>query len=216
MDPSGSADLMPLPAAARLIEFKLVPSASQARGNGQALALAKPGNDESADRPEPVATAFLRGRYQGLDDARTEFEAKLKAAEESFEERLAAERAAWVTEQGVQLAEKITAAVDTLTNDIGDSVAAILAPFLEEKLRVRIVEELLRSLEKVLKGGRPATLKISGPDDLLQLLRQTLGASSSAIEFEATDAVDVRVVADHTIIETQLEAWLQRISGQGE
>jgi hypothetical protein len=216
MDPSGSADLMPLPAAARLIEFKLVPSASQARGNGQALALAKPGNDESADRPEPVATAFLRGRYQGLDDARTEFEAKLKAAEESFEERLAAERAAWVTEQGVQLAEKITAAVDTLTNDIGDSVAAILAPFLEEKLRVRIVEELLRSLEKVLKGGRPATLKISGPDDLLQLLRQTLGASSSAIEFEATDAVDVRVVADHTIIETQLEAWLQRISGRGE
>jgi hypothetical protein len=207
---------MPLPAAARLIEFKLVPSASQARGNGQALALAKPGNDESADRPEPVATAFLRGRYQGLDDARTEFEAKLKAAEESFEERLAAERAAWVTEQGVQLAEKITAAVDTLTNDIGDSVAAILAPFLEEKLRVRIVEELLRSLEKVLKGGRPATLKISGPDDLLQLLRQTLGASSSAIEFEATDAVDVRVVADHTIIETQLEAWLQRISGRGE
>jgi hypothetical protein len=81
---------------------------------------------------------------------------------------------------------------------------------------VRIVEELLRSLEKVLKGGRPATLKISGPDDLLLSIRQTLGESSAAIEFEATDDVDVRVVADHTVIETQLEAWLQRISGRGE
>jgi len=207
---------MPQPAAARLIEFKLVPNSGQARAGAQALALSRPGSEDADDKPEPVATAFLRGRYQGLDDARAEFEAKLKAAEESFEERLATERAAWVAEQGAQLAEKINAAVDTLSNDIGDSVAAILAPFLEEKLRVRIVEELLRSLEKVLKGGRPATLKISGPDDLLQLIRKTLGASSSAIEFEATDAVDVRVVADHTIIETQLEAWLQRISGQGE
>jgi hypothetical protein len=204
---------MPLPAAARLIEFKLVPGAGHGRG-AQSLALAKPEVEE--DKPEPIATAFLRGRYQGLDDARAEFEEKLKAAEEAFEERLTAERAAWVTEQGAELAAKIATAVDTLSNDIGDSVAAILSPFVEEKLRVRIVEELLRSLEKVLKGGRPATLKISGPDDLLQVIRQTLGASSSAIDFEATDAIDVRVVADHTIIETQLEAWLQRISGQGE
>ena len=206
---------MPLPAAARLIEFKLVPGSGQARG-AQSLALAKPDVDESGDRPEPIATAFLRGRYQGLDDARAEFEAKLKAAEEAFEERLVAERAAWVAEQGAELAAKITTAVDMLSDDIGDSVAAILSPFLEEKLRVRIVEELLRSLEKVLKGGRPATLKISGPDDLLQIIRQTLGASSSAIDFEATGEVDVRVVADHTIIETQLEAWLQRIGGEGE
>jgi hypothetical protein len=205
---------MPQPAATRLVEFKIVPNAIPPRVGGRAGIFSKPVED-SDEKPEPVATAFLRGRYQGLDDARAEFEAKLKAAEESFEERLAAERASWAAEQGALLADKITTAVDSLSNDIGDSVAAILAPFLEEKLRVRIVEELLRSLEKVLKGGRPATLKISGPDDLIQVIRQTLGASSSAIEFEVTDAVDVQVVADHTIIETQLEAWLQRISGEG-
>jgi hypothetical protein len=215
MDPSGSENLMPQPAAARLVEFKVVPSAISQRANGQTIAFSKP-VEEAEEKPEPVATAFLRGRYQGLDDARTEFEAKLKAAEESFEERLAAKRTAWVAEQGALLADKITTAVDSLSNDTGDSVAAILAPFLEEKLRVRIVEELLRSLEKVLKGGRPAILKISGPDDLLQIIRQTLGKSSSAFEFEATETVDVQVVADHTIIETQLEAWLQRISGEAE
>jgi len=207
---------MPLPAAARLVEFKLVPGATQLRGGAQALARSKPGVEDSDDKPEPIAAAFLRGRYQGLDDARAEFEAKLQAAEASFEERLVAERALWTVEQGGQLAERIGIAFEALNTEVGDSVAAILAPFLEEKLRVRIVEELLRSLEKVLKGGRPATLKISGPDDLLQSIRQTLGESSAAIEFEATDDVDVRVVADHTIIETQLEAWLQRISGRDE
>ena len=206
---------MPQPAAARLIEFKVVSNGVPSRTGGPAIAFSKAVEDTD-EKPEPVATAFLRGRYQGLDDARAEFEAKLKAAEEAFEERLAAERAAWVVGQGALLADKITTAVDSLSNDIGDSVAAILAPFLEEKLRVRIVEELLRSLEKVLKGRRPTTLKISGPDDLLQIIRQTLGASSSAFDFEVTDAVDVQVVADHTIIETQLEAWLQRISGPGE
>jgi hypothetical protein len=215
MDPSGSEKLMPLPAAARLVEFKVVASSASPRAGGQTVAFAKPAED-SQEKPEPVATAFLRGRYQGLDDARAEFEARLKAAEASFEERLASERALWVAAQGAVLADKVATAVDALSTDIGDSVAAILTPFLEEKLRLRIVEELLRSLEKVLKGGRPAVLKISGPDDLLQFIRETLGASSSAIEFEVTDAVDVRVVADHTVIETQLEAWIKRISGEGE
>ena len=141
---------------------------------------------------------------------------KLVEAETAFEERLVAERSHWTSDQGATLAKSIDRAFETLNSDVGDAVAAILAPFVEETLRKRIVEELLRTLEKVLKGGRPTTLKMSGPDDLLDFIRQSLGNSSAAIEFETTNDIDVRVVADRTVIETQLEAWLQRISGRSE
>jgi hypothetical protein len=216
MDSSRSAILMPLPAAARLVEFTL-PAADQPRPGVVVFASPKTQAEVLVDdHAEHVAEAFLRGRNEGLDTARAEFKSKLEEAEAAVEERLVATRSLWASEQGAGLAERIDRGFETLNNDVGDAVAAILAPFVEATLRARIVEELLRTLEKVLKGGRPTTLKISGPEDLLESIRQSLGGSSAAIEFEATNAVDVRVVADRTVIETQLEAWLQRISGRSE
>ena len=207
---------MPVPAAARLVEFKLVATPEPQRSGIQTFPRPKPPAEAAAEREAArVAEAFLRGKYEGLDSARVEYERKLAEAEAAFEERLAVQRALWVSEQGTAFAARIDNAFDSLGNDVGDAVAAILAPFLEGSLRARIVEELLRTLAKVLKGGKPASLKITGPDDLLDSIRRALGDSAAAIEFEATGDVDVRVVADSTVIETQLEAWLQRISGRG-
>jgi hypothetical protein len=205
---------MPGPAAARLVEFKVVPVAEPRSGiQTFPRPIASPSTpiDREAER---VAEAFLRGRNEGLEAARLEYASKLEEAERSFEERLAAQRSLWAAEQGAGLAERIDGAFEALSTDVADAVTAILTPFVEQALRTRIVEELLRTLEKVLKGGRPASLKISGPGDILDSIRRTLGESASAIEFDATSDLDVRVVADRTVIETQLEAWLQRISGR--
>jgi hypothetical protein len=209
---------MPLPAAARLVEFSTTLSSEQPRRGIQTFTRSVPPAVEVVvDREaERVAAAFLRGRNEGLDTARSEYQSKLAQAEASFEERLAAQRSLWAGDQGAALSERIDLAFEALGTDVGDAVAAILAPFVEETLRARIVEELLRTLEKTLKGGRPASLKMSGPEDILESIRRTLGDSAAAIEFEATDDIDVRVVADRTVIETQLEAWLRRISGRNE
>jgi hypothetical protein len=205
---------MPVPAAARLIEFSLAPP-PEPRVGIQTFPRPKPPAEVAAEREaERVSEAFLRGRNEGLETARTEYRTKLAEAEAAFEQRLVMQRSVWAAEQGAGLGDRIDQAFDALSTDVGDAVSTILAPFLETALRARIVEELLRTLEKVLKGGRPSSLKISGPEDLLDQIRRTLGDSAIAIEFEANDAVDVRVVADRTVIETQLEAWLQRISGR--
>jgi len=217
MDPPGSEILMPVPAAARLVEFSLVPNGDRSRRGLQTFTRSTPAAEIPVDREaERIAAAFLRGRNEGLDTARAEYQSKFSAAEVSFEERLAAQRSLWAGDQGAVFAERIDHAFEALRTDVGDSVAAILAPFAEEALRARIVEELLRTLEKTLKGGRPASLKMSGPEDILESIRRTLGDSAAAIEFEVTDDIDVRVVADRTVIETQLGAWLQRIRGRSE
>jgi len=209
---------MPVPAAARLVEFSLVRNPDPPPRSGGIPVFTRPLQtpiepviDREAER---VAAAFLRGRNEGLDTARAEFEAKLAEAEASFEERLVAERSLWVSEQGSAVAEQIDRAFEKLSADVGDAVGGILAPFVEDTLRARIVEELLRTLEKVLKGGRPATLKITGPEDIIDAIRRTLGDTATAIDFETTSDVDARIVADSTVIETQLEAWRRRIRGE--
>jgi flagellar biosynthesis/type III secretory pathway protein FliH len=208
---------MPVPAAARLIEFRTVPKPETRTGlqtftRPVPTALPPVPVDREAER---LAEAFARGRNEGLEAARADHQRKLAEAEAQFEERLAAQRALWVVDQGGALGERIASGFEALNAEIGDAVGAILAPFVEQALRTRVVEELLRALEKVLKGGRPASLKISGPEDLLASIRQALGESASAVEFDATDSIDVRVVADRTVIETQLDAWIKRLSGQG-
>jgi hypothetical protein len=60
------------------------------------------------------------------------------------------------------------------------------------------------------------SIKITGPTDLLDVLRAKLAAERAAITYEVTDNVDVSVRADQTTIETQLSAWLARLAREME
>ena len=92
---------MPVPAAARLVEFSVVRNPDPPRLGIPTFTRPlqtpiEPAVDREAER---VAAAFLRGRNEGLDAARAEFDAKSAEAEASFEERLVAQRSLWVSEQ---------------------------------------------------------------------------------------------------------------------
>ena len=135
----------------------------------------------AAERPvdreaEHVAEAFLRGSNEGLDTARAELAAKLEAAEASVRGTARGGARRWAAEQGAALAERDRSGARAARH----RRSATRSPrsshhSSRRRCAQRIVEELLRTLEKVLKGGRPATLKISGPDDLLDSIRQALG-----------------------------------------
>lgn len=198
---------MPIPAATRLVDFSPL-SGSLPLSASRLFVSARRKEDEQAARLEEE---FQRGRTEGLEVARAETEARIRAAEEAFEQRLAAARAQWADEEGIRFAARLETAMAELDQRVQGSVAAILEPLVEEKLRGRMVEELLRALERVLRGGRPASLSISGPRDILTIIQKTLGDCAAAIQFESTDTVDVRVVADQTVIETQLAEWLRRM-----
>jgi len=98
-----------------------------------------------------------------------------------------------------------------LTATLAGSLARILKPFLVETLRQQVVDGLLEKLGVLLAHDEDVVVRISGPQDLLDSLREKLGSFPTSVEYIATEGADVRVVANHTVIETQLQAWFQRI-----
>ena len=162
---------MPIPAAARLVEFSCSGRRSEATRHSDVHAIEPAAAPQSpVDREaERVAAAFLRGRNEGLDTARAEHQARSWRPKPHSRSAWALQRALWAGDQGAALAERVELPFAALSTDVSDAVAAILSPFIEDALRARVVEELLRTLEKLLKGGRPASLKISGPEDIARV-----------------------------------------------
>lgn len=197
---------MPRPAASFLTEFTVggAPTAPQAAAADPASAAEQPtGENEEA--------AFARGREEGLAAAEADYRQKLEEERTAAAERLAAERASWAEQESTRLAGMIASAFDALQKDIADIVGAILEPFVEEALRTKSVDELAQALKPLLATGQHTLFRVAGPDDLLEALKQKLGDSATSFTFEVTDAVDLRVVVDRTVIETQLGGWLPQL-----
>lgn len=164
----------------------------------------------ASDIAQRVEEAFARGEEAGRDAARAEFENKLVEQRGSAEERLAAERQKWTREQADRLSQQLAAAMQELEAGIAASVHNILKPFLEASLRQRMVEALAENVRTLLANDRDAVLRVSGPEDLMTELGNRLGAHNAAIEYEKTQGADVRVCAGRTVMETQMQAWIDR------
>jgi hypothetical protein len=206
---------MPIPATALLVEFP----------SGAALPLESGGRAGPGAKAEPERTAeaaFAEGREEGLAAGRAEeraraeaeFRTRLDEAHAAFDARLAQERAAWAAAEGASLAERLAEGLATLRSGVEDAVAAILAPFVEDALRTHAVAALREALAPILSAGASPSLRISGPGDLITALRDALGPAAGAAVLEPGEGPDVRVVADRTLLETQLQAWSARIRSE--
>ena len=54
-------------------------------------------------------------------------------------------------------------------------------------------------------------IRISGPSDLLELVRTKLGVRSVAVELRATHAAEVSIIVDELVLETQIKLWAERM-----
>jgi hypothetical protein len=154
--------------------------------------------------------AQARGRTEGHATAAAEFDLKLADEQASVEAQMAAARQAWLAEEGERLSTAMAAAFGELEAGIAGSVARILERFLAAALRDQVLAELTETLSGLL-AGEHKLLKVSGPEAFLKVLRQRLGPDRASIEYLPADGLDVSVVADHTVIETRLQAFLDRL-----
>jgi cytidylate kinase len=88
-------------------------------------------------------------------------------------------------------------------------VEAILRPFVIDSLRRQMVDELASNISTLLASDYPL-IQISGSADILTVLKDKFASSQATIDYKPDDAADVRIVAQNTVIESQLRAWIKR------
>lgn len=157
-----------------------------------------------------MAETHARGYAEGRVAAEAEFAAKIEAQREDFERRLAAARKNWCDAEGAALSDALVRTVKDLEARLAETTARILQPFLEADVRRAAIAELVATIDAVLVRDKVARIEITGPDDLLGILRARL-PDKVAATFASSDTCDIRVTIDQTVLETRLGAWMAAI-----
>jgi len=153
--------------------------------------------------------AYRRGHAAGVA------EGDARVAEERVRSaiRLGEERAKWSDQQAVTIVSGFEAACREIETNIASSVARILLPFLADAVRDKAIGSLVEQIAALTGNSPVPVFKITGPGELLDLVRSQLQtARRTGIEYEAAETFEVRVVADQTVIETQIAAWSERLN----
>ncbi len=202
-----------------LTQFDVNGRAKPAEKPKVAEPLAKPKEIRREPQPPPVLKAeappvnlldeaYRRGYSAGLSEGNAALaEERVRSAI-----RLGEERAKWSDQQAVAIVNGFTAACGELETTIASSVARILQPFLADAVRDKAVAALVEQISALTSSSPVPVFRISGPADLLELVRAQLDAARrTGIDYQVTDAVEVRVVVDQTVIETRVSAWMERL-----
>jgi hypothetical protein len=152
--------------------------------------------------------AYRRGYAAGL----AEGDGKLAQERVHGAIRLGEERAKWFDERAVAIVSGFTVACRELETNIASSVARILQPFLIDAVRDKAVAALVEQIAALTSSSPVPVFRIAGPSDLLALVKAQLDtARRTGIEYQVADSFEIRVVADQTVIETQISVWTERL-----
>lgn len=184
------------------------PPQPQAQPQRQAQAQ-PPAPEAEAPSANLLEDAYRRGHAAGIAEGDS------RVAEERVRSaiRLGEERSKWSDQQAVAIVNGFEAACREIETNIASSVARILLPFLAEAVRDKAIESLVEQIAALTGNSPVPVFKVTGPGELLDLVRTQLEASRrTGIQYEAAETFEVRVVADQTVIETQISAWSERLN----
>jgi hypothetical protein len=168
-----------------------------------------PAPEAEAPSANLLEDAYRRGHAAGVA------EGDARIAEERVRSaiRLGEERAKWSDQQAATIVGGFETACREIETNIASSVARILLPFLADAVRDKAIGSLVEQIAALTGNSPVPVFKITGPGELLDLVRSQLQtARRTGIEYEAAETFEVRVVADQTVIETQIAAWSERLN----
>jgi hypothetical protein len=166
----------------------------------------------AVDRQAELVKALeAKVRTEEREIARQQLEEAVAAEKARSEEELAAQRVIWVEQQAGQLSTLIVEGLGRIETMLSERVANVLKPFVSEAFRQQSIVEFKGVLATLLLGEETGPIKITGPEDLLLILKENLGPHSAVIDFVPGDYVEVSVTTRDTTVQTQLRAWSDRL-----
>lgn len=164
-----------------------------------------------ASKAEEMAARLAEAYARGLDEGRSEAQAKLeelRAADRAAARELAeAERIEFQVNQYAQLEAAIRAGFAEISENIGAAVARILAQFLAGEIAKQAADELRENVARLCAGRSPGLVTIRGPERLLTCLRRRVADLPATVEYVEDNGVEVVVEANGTRIATELRPW---------
>lgn len=194
-----------------LMEFDLGNGGEKSRPV-QASPIVTPHEEARNIQEELIRAAELRVRNEERQTAERTLEVTLAAERAAAEDRLRVERERWAREEAEKLSAELTTGLKIIEEKVSDKVAKILIPFLGATLREQVLSELASTLDALLARGNATSVTIAASADLISELEPRLNVPSDSIKYLRSQESDFRIVADETIIETRLSAWLGRLS----
>ncbi len=94
---------------------------------------------------------------------------------------------------------------------MAETTARILKPFVAAEFHRQAIAELRASLDALLATDSGVSLDISGPADVLEVLRQHLSGKTATVTYTPSDDCDVRIVAGQATLETRLKDWMAKL-----
>jgi vacuolar-type H+-ATPase subunit I/STV1 len=166
-------------------------------------------------QPKPAAPpeddAYQRGLSEGYAAARAEYERKLDDEKDKFDARLGEERQDLLNETAATIASNIAEVGHQLEARIAGVTARILEPLISSVVQKQAVASFVEKLSSVTGDSRRPVLRITGPSELIELVRSKLGARSITVELRAEPVAEVSVIVDQVVLETQIKIWAERL-----
>lgn len=180
--------------------------------NDEALCFTAPVEDEPVlvdDKNTACDEAYARGRAEAEAMAEARFSALGDEAEAARVAAVAAAREAWCSEEAEKLAARLEDSFAALEHELSRSVAACLLPFLEAEARQSAVQAFDAALRRL--AGQAALIKLEAAPDLVAALQARSAGLPAGIDLQIGDHADMLAVADATVIESTLGAWVSRL-----
>ncbi len=132
----------------------------------------------------------------------------------AFEQRLAEREAEILTTIGDALAGQMAEGLAAIEEQVGRHVGTALLRFLDHAVRERAIGELAEAVSALVASGGTTRVRITGPVALTGRVEAAIAPTGVAVERVESDAADISVAIDDTVVETSIRAWMDRLMAQ--
>ena len=115
---------------------------------------------------------------------------------------------------GEALAHQVGEGLAEIEARIGQQAGAVLLRFLDHAVRERAVGELVEAVSALIAGGGATRIRIAGPAALTERVAAAVQATGVTVEQTASDAADIAVTIDETVVESNIAAWMERLMAE--